>query len=84
LRTPGELDHPVEFGCALERTARQDQRNTTPTRETEAWAEHTDSIRAEAEVSPGEPKTLVRYDKALVEPRFKKISTAQTVPDCHT
>ena len=72
LRRPRELDHPVELGCAFARMPRQAQSNAVQRREAEARAEP-DSIGAEAEISPSEPKTLLRNGKALAEPPGAKI-----------
>ena len=83
LRRPRELDHPVELGCALARMPRQAQGSAVERREAEARAKP-DSIGAEVEISPSEPKTLLRNGKALAEPPGIKIGTGQAVANGHS
>jgi hypothetical protein len=83
LRGARELDYPVELYCALSGTSRQAQGYAADGRESEARAK-TDSIGAEAEISPSEAKTLLRGGKTLAEPPGPKVSKGQAVPNGHS
>jgi hypothetical protein len=83
LRRLRELDHPVERCCAIAKIPCDAQDDPLHSREGKTRA-GPDSIGAEAEISLGEPLTLVRDGKALAEPPGMKISNGQGVPNGHS